>query len=152
MLVCLETRADPKRLENTFKLLGFDNVQYSAIQGYAGRIVVAWKTGNIDIVVEKAHFQFIHLKIVPLEGEEWLFTPVYASPREDVRRHLWEELTHISRRMTERWMVAGDFNDIAYAHEKKGGTEGSQRKGSMFVKRINDCKLLDLGAVGPRFT
>lgn len=35
---------------------------------------------------------------------------------------------------------------------KKGGATVSMRKCNRFVERINACKLMDLGAVGSKFT
>ncbi|XP_058775555.1 uncharacterized protein LOC131649818 [Vicia villosa] len=50
------------------------------------------------------------------------------------------------------WLVAGDFNDIAYANEKKGGNRVSTCKCSIFRDNMEACNLYDLGAMGPRFT
>lgn len=50
------------------------------------------------------------------------------------------------------WLVAGDFNDIAFANEKKRGSLVSARRCSNFRDNMDMCKLSDLGANGPRFT
>ncbi|KAI5412077.1 hypothetical protein KIW84_056947 [Lathyrus oleraceus] len=52
--------------------------------------------------------------------------------------------------MNEAWLVSEDFNDIASVDEKKGGAEVSICKCNIFKERINSCKLLDLGASGPK--
>lgn len=49
-------------------------------------------------------------------------------------------------------MLAGDFNDIASVEEKKGGESTSLHKYTSFKKRINVCKLIDIGTMGPKFT
>lgn len=152
IVVCMETRVDPQRLQNTFRMLGFDGYHFSPSHGFAGGIGVAWNSNNVGIQVEYVHFQFLHLLIVPKDGAEWYFTPVYASPREEARGHLWEELKRISTHLQGMWLVAGDFNDVAYAHEKKGGRATAHSKCATFLRRINDCRLLDLGSVGPRYT
>jgi hypothetical protein len=54
--------------------------------------------------------------------------------------------------MNASWLLAGDFNDIASANEKKGGAAVSVRKCNIFKKRIEDCKLMDLGSVGSKYT
>ncbi|MCI33632.1 hypothetical protein A2U01_0054849, partial [Trifolium medium] len=66
-------------------------------------------------------YQFIHLQVQLTNGGAWFFTPIYASPNEENRRVLWEDLLAIADTMTEPWLVAGDFNDIACAEEKRGG-------------------------------
>lgn len=46
---------------------------------------------------------------------------MYVSPNEDNRKVLWEKLIDIANENDKPWLVAGDFNDIAFANEKKGG-------------------------------
>jgi hypothetical protein len=148
----METRVDPNKLSKTFKLLGFDNLQHTNCRGFAGGIVVAWKATEVQINVEIIDFQFIHLQIAFMTGISWKFTAVYASPKEDLRKEMWLKLKHIGQTMLEGWMIAGDFNDIATQDEKKGGAPVSLRKCNNFLDNINECKLIDLGAIGPKFT
>ncbi|MCH83403.1 hypothetical protein A2U01_0004223, partial [Trifolium medium] len=54
--------------------------------------------------------------------------------------------------MREPWMLAGDFNDIAWENEKRGGAPISSRKCARFRDRMDACRLMDLGAMGPKFT
>lgn len=54
--------------------------------------------------------------------------------------------------MTKSWLVAGDFNDIKSQDEKKGRGPAQLRKCRIFNDRIHSCKLIDLGATGPKFT
>ncbi|MCH80961.1 hypothetical protein A2U01_0001739, partial [Trifolium medium] len=48
--------------------------------------------------------------------------------------------------------LSGDFNDITSMEEKKGGVSASIRRCNKFRERISACNLLDLGAMGPKFT
>jgi hypothetical protein len=152
MLVIVETRCDPKKLCRTFKLLGYDELLATENRGYAGGIIVAWKKDNINVTLCNKKFQFIHLKVNFVDGQDWYFTAVYASPNEENRRVLWEDLKYIADRMQNSWMFAGDFNDIMCIAEKKGGAPVSVRKCNNFRERINACKLMDLGSVGAKFT
>jgi hypothetical protein len=152
MLIILETRCDPIKLRRSFELLGFDEVSATEVQGYAGGIVCAWKKEDIHVNVCRKNFQFMHLRIkYPNEGW-WFLTPVYASPNENTRSLLWEELKKIALSMNDPWLLAGDFNDIACAEEKRGGVIASSRKCRIFRDRINACSLIDIGAMGPKFT
>ncbi|PNX92648.1 hypothetical protein L195_g015788 [Trifolium pratense] len=54
--------------------------------------------------------------------------------------------------MNEGWLLAGDFNDIASIDEKKRGAKVSVRKCNKFQERINNCNLLDMGAMGYKYT
>jgi hypothetical protein len=152
MLVILETRCDPQKLRQTFLLLGFDGFLASEVRGYAGGIVVGWKTQSMQVISNQCNFQYMLLKVHFKNGKEWYFSPLYASPNEDNRKLLWEDLKNIARWMKGAWMLAGDFNDIACPSEKKGGVRALIRKCNTFVERINACKLIDLGFEGTKFT
>lgn len=54
--------------------------------------------------------------------------------------------------MQESWLLTGDFNDIVSQQEKKRGAPVSLRRCQIFKDRINNCNLMDLGALGPQFT
>lgn len=50
------------------------------------------------------------------------------------------------------WCIAGDFNDMMFAHEKKGGRAHPRHLLEGFSETVNDCELMDLGFVGNEFT
>jgi hypothetical protein len=152
MLVIMETRCDPTKLYKTFELLGYDEFASVNCQGYAGGIAVAWKKDcmNVDVCVKK--FQYIHMRVQYPNGDWWFFTAIYASPTEDNRSLLWNDLKDIANNMSGAWMLAGDFNDIKCAEEKRRGASVSLRKCSKFHERIDDCRLIDMEASGPKFT
>jgi exonuclease III len=152
VMVIMETRVDPNKLNKTFKLLGFDFMQHTDCRGFSGGIVVGWKSNDVQINVEITDFQFMHLTIAFMNGTSWKFTAVYASPREELRKEMWLKLHRISQSISEGWMIAGDFNDITSQAEKQGGAPVSLRRCNNFLDNINDCKLIDLGAVGSKFT
>jgi hypothetical protein len=152
MLVIMETRCDPLKLRRTFELLGFDDMVSTEVRGFAGGIVVAWKRDNITVDVCKISFQYIHLHVKYPNDDWWYLTPIYASPIETIRSVLWEELKNIAQHMIDPWLLAGDFNDIMCAEEKRGGVAASTRKCNIFKDRIDVCKLMDIGAMGPKFT
>ncbi|RYR45945.1 hypothetical protein Ahy_A07g031714 [Arachis hypogaea] len=85
-------------------------------------------------------------------NKSWYLTAVYASPQEGIRRLLWENLKRIADNTTDAWMSIGDFNEIAEEGEKKGGAEIDQHTCRRFRERINNCKLVDLGYVGSKYT
>ncbi|XP_058769166.1 uncharacterized protein LOC131643032 [Vicia villosa] len=152
MIVVVETRCDPTKLMNSFKKLGFDSFLSNCNQGYAGGICVAWLDVEIKITMEIIKFQFLHLKIQYVNGKEWYFTPIYASPNAANREMMWTDLKNISNSMSKPWLLAGDFNDTAFDHEKKGGRTISINRCKKFLNNFEDCGLMDLGAVGPKFT
>jgi hypothetical protein len=139
MLVIMETRCDPNKLKRTFNLLGFDGFLASEAVGYAGGIVVVWNENLFTVELIHKSFQFIHMKVHYPEERVWYFSAIYASPNEENRRNLWNDMKHIADTMQDTWLLAGDFNDILGAHEKKGGAVVSLRKCNKFRDRIEAC-------------
>ncbi|XP_058780762.1 uncharacterized protein LOC131654847 [Vicia villosa] len=148
----VETRCDPSLLSKTIKKLGYDRFESSANSGFAGGIVMGWKSNEIEVHVCKKHEQFIHMKIK--EDGELLsyFTVVYARPYEASKKVLREELKEISQHMCDPWMLAGDFNDIAYVSDKRGGVVPSLNRCKKLRDRMDMCNISDVEARGPVFT
>lgn len=111
ILVIMETRCDPNKLEKTFQLLGSDGWCYTNIRGYAGGLVVVSTEGDVSISLTKLNistwgvwFQLVlivcffnmHVKIA------------------------WGMTWGLLQLLCKVWLVTEDFNDIATASRKKG--------------------------------
>ncbi|GAU49878.1 hypothetical protein TSUD_408170 [Trifolium subterraneum] len=84
--------------------------------------------------------------------EPWLLTVIYASPRENERHDTWQLLRQLATSINKPWLMMGDFNEIAYPDEKKGGAPANVKKYQIFNNWINDCNLLEVTTAGTRFT
>ncbi|KAI9111869.1 hypothetical protein K1719_017559 [Acacia pycnantha] len=120
--------------------------------GRSGGIVAAWKSNQVGVVVLKCNRQFIHLRSVGSNNRPLLITAVYAIPDAHHKGILWEELRQFASTISEPWIVIGDFNDVAVSSERVGGLGGNATRMSLFADRIDQCQLVDIGAVGPVFT
>lgn len=49
-------------------------------------------------------------------------------------------------------MLVGDFNQIMFESEKKGGRPANQNQMEQLNEVVKRCKLYDLGFTGPKFT
>lgn len=105
-------------------------------RGFAGGIIVAWKTRNISISVLETNFQFIHMQVQVRDSSPWCFTAVYASPVDATWVELWSRL-HVLASGMGSWLVAGDFNDIISSEEKKVGAPVNFRRCNIFRDRIS---------------
>ncbi|XP_061349159.1 uncharacterized protein LOC133294495 [Gastrolobium bilobum] len=56
-----------------------------------------------------------------IHQQAFLYTVIYASPREEIRKRLWDDLLQLSEDISVPWLIAGDFNEIAFPSEKRGG-------------------------------
>ncbi|XP_058749839.1 uncharacterized protein LOC131622823 [Vicia villosa] len=148
----METRCDPLKIKKAILKLGFDNMEFTENRGFAGGIVVDWKRSEINIQVSLKNNQFIHAKVCMENVDEWWFTAIYASPNDNSKKLLWEELKNIAKDMKDVWMLAGDFNDIASSSEKKGGLLASTHKYQRKKEGMNDSMVSNLDSKEPMFT
>lgn len=85
--------------------------------------------------------------------EEWVFTTVYGSPNNHIRMKLWDNLAQFANIDDKPWMAARDFNDIANTSERHGiEIAPEDNRIHRFNDNVNNCGLMDLGALGPRMT
>ncbi|KAF7129689.1 hypothetical protein RHSIM_Rhsim10G0093500 [Rhododendron simsii] len=82
----------------------------------------------------------------------WHLLNVYLSPEEHVRYQQLLYLSDYIRDLNADVVVWGDFNDILYPEEKRGGLQRSRGSCGRFQTLLNDCGLLDLGFRGYPFT
>lgn len=61
-------------------------------------------------------------------------------------------MKNIARTVSIPWLVSEDFNDIAFAKEKKGGSIASMRKCKLFRENMKECNLTNIKTKGPYFT
>lgn len=119
--VIMETRCNPGNLQASLQKLGFHKFLWVENAGYAGGIIVACKYIILKIGLISSMDQAIHMKFEDDRGQEWICTVVYASPNESIRKSLWDNMGMVVVNLHIPWLVVGDFNDIAYTNEKKGG-------------------------------
>ncbi|KAI9112268.1 hypothetical protein K1719_016791 [Acacia pycnantha] len=152
LIFLAETKAEAVNRLRCVNKLGFDGLSYVPSLGRSGGILAAWNSSFIEVDVINLDRQSIHLRCrFPNEG--WFFvTALYAIPDTRHKQILWSTLNGFASSMVLPWVVVGDFNDIASLSERTGGLGSSEARCSLFSDRIQSCNLMDLGAVGPKFT
>ncbi|XP_061339245.1 uncharacterized protein LOC133285942 [Gastrolobium bilobum] len=148
----LEPRVSGNKDVRIIKSLGFTNYSIVEAQGFSGGIWLMWNASDVKISCISKHEQYIHCWVEFSNMKGFFFTAVYVSPHEGKRRILWEELKHIGRTMEEPWLLSGDFNEITYAEEKRGGGIVDYSRCNQFTNVLDACGVLDLGGGGNRFT
>lgn len=124
---------------------------YIEASGFSRGIWILWQD-NLDIDVILNHKKFVHMKIVVNNNFVSWLTTVYASLNPFTRKHLWVHLDKIAKTVQLLWLVGGDFNDILYASEKKGGSPNRSGVCNLFRNWFHSNLLHDLHFKGPWFT
>ncbi|KAA3470617.1 reverse transcriptase [Gossypium australe] len=114
MVFLMETKLDQKRMERVRRSCGFVNGINIATEGSRGGLCLAWK---VDFEVTLKSFSKWHIDTI--------------IRRRMCRRHgknlAWSTLKNLAQGCDYPWLVAGDFNEIMYSFEKRGGLPRDHR-------------------------
>lgn len=111
-----------------------------------------WHTNEVCLRVKEAKEQYVIATVSKRNGDDWLFTTVYASPNEQTQDELFEELGVFALQNHKPWLLAGDFNETRSLLERKNCSDSLQRCCTNFDNWKNNNALFDLGFVGLEFT
>ncbi|KAI9115218.1 hypothetical protein K1719_013537 [Acacia pycnantha] len=147
-----QTKCDSVDRLRGISKIGFDGLACVPSVGRSGGLLAAWKSSLMEVEVLSLDRQMIHLRC-RFPNDRWFcVTAVYAIPDRDHKHLLWSSLLNIASSMAYPWTVIGDFNDIVCSAEGTGGFGRNDSRFSLFSDRMRKCNLVDLGAVGPKFT
>ena len=148
-----ETRVGGDRATKIFEGLPFDGSITTDIIGYVGGLWILWKSEEVEILPLSSTKQEIHVTVkVCSSNLTWLLSTIYASLRLAERRILWENLKTVAHLHNLPWLMLGDFNEVLYDDDKFGGNHVNLNKALEFKDCLDECNMVDLGFVGPKFT
>lgn len=151
IIILMETHCLFQKAGKFWKSLGYDGCAISEAQGQAGGIWILLEHGSEFTVSVKDIFHQAVTVFVSRGNKLWHCSTIYASPIPVVRDILWKHLQNIRASITGPWLLMGDFNEILVPSEVRGGNFSLSRA-TKFSNSMEDCNLLDLGAVGNAFT
>ncbi|KAL0006196.1 hypothetical protein SO802_013757 [Lithocarpus litseifolius] len=99
-----------------------------------------------------SHKYYIDAVINENGSDEWRFTDFYGEPDAAKRNEAWAKLRSLNSNQNTTWLCAGDYNEITRQEEKRGGALRSFNQMQLFRDVIDECGLIDLGFVGPKYT
>ena len=102
------------------------------------------------INVVDIYYQVVTVSVTH-RGRLWYFSAVYACPYLCGRQQLWNYLASLRTHIDGLWLLMGDFNEIVFPSEVKGGLF-SLNSTDKFSEIIEKCRLIDLGATGSLYT
>ncbi|CAN1131198.1 hypothetical protein LINPERHAP2_LOCUS6266 [Linum perenne] len=150
--IIVEPRLSGLAAEDVVKKLGFDSHLIEDARGFAGGIWLMWNSNQVLVREVGRSEQAIHVTIDSEGLPTLMLSAIYACPRPTGRALLWDELREWRRRVDIPGCLIGDFNSILSPEDKAGGSSYDPYRSASFRSCVEDCELLDLGFVGPRFT
>jgi exonuclease III len=151
VLFLSETKMDENRMKWIKSVLGMSNMVVRECDGRSGGLALLWKR-HINVELHNFSRYHIDVKITEQDGYKWRFTGIYGEPATDKRERTWKLLRILNQQLKLPWLCAGDFNEILYGHEKKGGPPRNHKHMEDFRMVLADCGLRDLGFSGDKFT
>lgn len=133
------------------KVLGLPHIAYFDRINRSGGVALLW-ADMISVHVREVGFSFIDVDIRLPTNPPWRFTGFYGHPETGQRHHSWDLLRSLAAWSSDKWLVAGDFNEILSLGEKSGGSLRNNGQMQAFRADLSDCNLEDLGAAGGVFT
>ena len=97
ILVVMKTRVGGKRAKELTDRLPFDGAIHTDTIGYAGGLWVLWNSDRVEVSSLANTEQEIHIMVkVRFTNASWLFSAIYASPRNVERQVLWNNLMKVA--------------------------------------------------------
>ncbi|GMI92929.1 hypothetical protein HRI_002962200 [Hibiscus trionum] len=151
ILFLMETKVSAVRMEKIRRKCGFIHGIDIDADGSRGGLSLCWTS---DMVVNLCSYSSFHIDVNISDVDSnniWRFTGFYGNPVTAQRDLSWNLLRSLNTSPNSPWLVAGDFNEILLASEKKGGRVRPSRQMNAFSSALNDCELSDLGYSGRCF-
>ncbi|GMI67914.1 hypothetical protein HRI_000460700 [Hibiscus trionum] len=151
ILFLMETKLHARKMEKVRRRCGYPFGFDVSAEGTRGGLSLGWRP-EVDITLR--NYSQSHIDVTVDEGEDirWRFTGFYGNLVESQRHASWRLLRELGNNQTLPWIVAGDFNEIAYSFEKQGGRLRPERNMVGFRDALEDCHLTDLGFKGTWYT
>ncbi|XP_074290136.1 uncharacterized protein LOC141616877 [Silene latifolia] len=126
------------------KLDGYFRIQVDSM-GRSGGLAMLWRK-DVDCILMSAYVHHMDFTVRNTEGD-WRITGFYGWPAVSDRHLSWELLRLLSNEFQLPWVCMGDFNEILYSTEMKGGSR-PQWKMNNFRDAIDECGLRDVSWEG----
>jgi len=152
LVFLMETKMTQRKAEVVQIKLGFENYFLVDCIGKSGGLMLLWKN---SIMVEIQNFSRRQINAVvqcSSDAPSWKLTGFYGHPDVAKRGESWELLHFLAKLPLEPWLCLGNFNEITTASEKSSKSSRLRAQMGSFQNALTDCRLMDMGYIGPKFT
>ncbi|CAM8962958.1 unnamed protein product [Rhodiola kirilowii] len=144
-----ETKIEVGRLEGIQRKLGFKYGFHVPTTGLSGGLALWWRE---EVNVQILSFSKYHID-ARIDGERIeRVTLFYGEPVTGRRGLTWSLLKRLNELYEYPWLIMGDFNEVCFSWEVRGGRVRGEWQMRAFRETLIDCGLYDLGYTGNPFT
>lgn len=152
VLFLMETLIDARRMEVIRVKLGFSGMFVVDNIGHSGVLAMLWKE-DFDLQITSYSRNHIDTTVSVDAGRpKWRYTGFYGMPGRNRRRESWQLLRTLSSMNDLPCVVMGDFNDLMFREEKRGGRPHPEYLLHGFRDVVEECGLQNLPFEGNQFT
>ena len=119
LLETMVSKANTKRLISRF---GFQCYDYVNPINHSGGIWVLWNNTNIKANILLKEDRAIHMLVFEYFTQNFsILSGIYAPAQASAKEGFWTHLRHLNEVIDLPWCLIGDFNELEYPTDKKGG-------------------------------
>ena len=149
----METKLGGNRAKEISAKLPFDGAIHTKTIGLSGGLWLLWNDDKVSMEELAKTEQEIHIEVkVYASNLSWIFFSIYASPRNEDRCVLWNNLTKVTELHNKLWVMASDFNEPLLDEDKFGGRGVNVNRSLAFKDCLDSCNMVDMGFAGPRYS
>lgn len=115
-----ETLAKKNKVVAICKALNYAGCQVVDADGRGGGLALFWKNEG-GCQIREVHKHFIDFEVENDQIGRWRYTGFYGCPERGRRRESWNLIRYLESKSDLPWCIIGDFNDLMFAEEKRGG-------------------------------
>uniref|UniRef100_A0A803LIP8 Endonuclease/exonuclease/phosphatase domain-containing protein n=1 Tax=Chenopodium quinoa TaxID=63459 RepID=A0A803LIP8_CHEQI len=131
----------------------YDREGWNEAQGFSGGIWLFWRREHVSVTLYDENSQHMTILIKKNGDDPWLFSTIYVSLDNSLRRDLWRELERIHSNYSGPWLLGGDFNETMPIDERNGNNNSEmQRRRLEFSNWVKNNGLIDLDGTGTKHT
>lgn len=119
--------------------------------GKAGGLALLWNTEE-TISLRSMNNRYIDVSVLRTTGGHLTFTGIYGWAEHGQKHNMWNLLKHLGNESDMAWLIGGDFNEILFAHKKRGGNPSDFSSMKAFRDSLDCFNRMDVKLRGYPFT
>ncbi|CAA0831590.1 Unknown protein, partial [Striga hermonthica] len=147
-----ETKNKSSFVKSVVKKMGFDH-RFAIVdpQGQSGGLLLLWQS-DITILQSVSKDFYIAVQFQGKDAAKSWGIFVYLSSEKHTREQQWAELTQDKSLWGDSWFIIGDWNDIRFPEDKRGGRDRGERSLEGFNDFICSMEMEEIAMLGYPYT
>ncbi|XP_031101919.1 uncharacterized protein LOC116005823 [Ipomoea triloba] len=147
----METKVNREHAERLRVKIGFEGLFYVDSVGRSGGLALLWRRNNTARLLSFSN-NHVDIEVCVTGLGLWRMTGFCGFPKRSRRNAAWDLLKTLTGRSLLPWVVLGDFNDLLFQHEKRGGNPHPDSILCGFGETLDSCGQFQLPMQGHQFT